>query len=63
MKGKFGPKTLKTVAAAAGITAMVLLPTGCATAAGGGGGAGIGTGGLGGSTGGLVGGITGALGL
>lgn len=62
MKGNFGKKTLKTVAATAGLTVMVLLPTGCATAAGGGGGAGIGTGG-GGGTGGVLGGVVGALGL
>jgi len=52
MKGRIGKKTLKTVLAATGVAAMVLLPTGCATAATGGSGGVIGTG-----SGGLLGGI------
>ena len=60
MKGNFGKKTLKTVAATAGLTLLVLLPTGCAEAAGGAGGGGVIGGGSGG---GLLGGATGALGL
>jgi hypothetical protein len=52
MKGKNGKKTLKTVLAATGVAAMVLLPTGCATAATGGSGGVVGTG-----SGGLLGGI------
>ncbi|BAX91637.1 hypothetical protein [Mycobacterium shigaense] len=50
-------KTLKTAAAAVGVAAMVLLPTGCATAAGGAGGGGV----IGGSSGGGLGGVLGAV--
>ncbi len=59
MKEKSTRKTLKVAAATVGVATMVLLPTGCATAAGGAGGGGV----IGGSSGGLLGGITGALGL
>jgi len=57
MKGKNGKKTLKTVLAATGVAAMVLLPTGCASAVGGAGGGGV----IGGSSGGGLGGILGAV--
>ncbi|WP_082968337.1 hypothetical protein [Mycobacterium scrofulaceum] len=61
MKAKSTMKTLKSVAAATGVAAVLLLPTGCASAAAGSGGL-IG-GATGGGVGGIVGGITGALGL
>jgi hypothetical protein len=57
MKGQHGKKTLKTVLAATGVAAMVLLPTGCASAAGGAGGGGV----IGGSSGGGLGGVLGAV--
>jgi|GEM_PF-2906945 len=57
MKGRFGKKTLKTVLATTGVAAMVLLPTGCASAMGGAGGGGV----IGGSSGGGLGGILGAV--
>jgi hypothetical protein len=54
MKGKSAKKTVKAVAAAAGVAAVLLLP-GCSTAAGGTGAPVVGgvTGGLGGILGGL----------
>jgi hypothetical protein len=55
MKGKSTKKSVKAVAAAAGVAAVLLLP-GCSTAAGGTGGT------LGGTLGGTVGGVTGGLG-
>jgi hypothetical protein len=55
--GTHTKKTLKTTAAAVGVAAMVLLPTGCASAAGGAGGGGV----IGGSSGGALGGVLGAV--
>jgi hypothetical protein len=59
MKSQSTKKTLKASAAALGVAAMLILPTGCSTAAGGAGGGGL----VGGSSGGLLGGIIGGLGL
>ncbi|SPM37768.1 Mycobacterium rhizamassiliense ORFan [Mycobacterium rhizamassiliense] len=61
--GTHTKKTLKNTAAAIGVAAMVLLPTGCASAAGGAGGGGlIGGSSGGGGLGGVVGAVTGLLG-
>lgn len=62
MKAKSTMKTLKTVAAATGVAAVLLLPTGCASAAAGSGGllggtVGGGSGGILGTVGGIVGGL------
>ncbi|CDO87698.1 hypothetical protein BN973_02054 [Mycobacterium triplex] len=60
MKSQSTKKTLKASAAALGVAAMLILPTGCSTAAGGAGGGGV----LGGSSGGgLLGTVGGILGL
>jgi hypothetical protein len=61
MKAKSTMKTLKAAAAAAGVAAVLVLPTGCASSAAGSGGL-IG-GATGGGVGGIIGGITGGLGL
>jgi hypothetical protein len=60
MTGTRTKKTLKTAAAAVGVAAMVLLPTGCAEAAGTGGGGLVTVGG--GTGGGILGTVGGILG-